>query len=161
MNTVDQKIPEVALIMANTAPVNGLNIYWLISKKQIEYLMTDIAGLPATAEQPDRQRAQYQDEVLPVFSLENHYGLEELSPSASYRYIVTKNPVPEQGISKAILRLSHPVRVRKLTFEATPAQFTGLRENEADILGAFTLADNQLVIIPDLSALLAKADQFM
>lgn len=157
MNTVDQKIPEVALIMANTAPVNGWNLYWLISKKQIEYLLTDIARLPASAEQPDRKRAQYQDEALPVFSLEEHFGLEELSPSTSYRYIVTKNPAPERRISKAILRLSHPVRIRKLTFEATPAQFTGLRENEDDILGAFTLADYQLVIVPDLSAILARS----
>lgn len=157
MKTVNQKTPEVALVMANTAPVDGWNIYWLISKKQIEYLLTDIAELPATAEQPALQRAQYQDEVLPVFSLEKHYGLKELSPSSGYRYLVTKSPASEGGIARAIVRLSHPVRVRKLNFNATQAQNTGLNSNESDILGSFTLPDSQLVIIPDLTALVDKA----
>jgi hypothetical protein len=156
MNTVDRKIPEVALIKANTAPVDDWNIYWLISKKQIEYLLTDIAGLPPSAEQPDLQRAQYQEEFLPVLSLEKYYGLEEPSPVSGYRYIVTKSPALQGEISRAIVRFAHPVRVRKLTFEAVPAQYTGLKKNEDTILGAYTLPDNQLVIIPDLAAVVGK-----
>lgn len=157
MSKIQQTTPEVAVIMANTLPVAGWNIYWLISKKQVEYILTDIATLPPSAEHPHLVRAQYQEEMLPVVSLEKHFGLEEMSTVSSYRYIVTKSATPEGKIAKAILRFSHPVRVRKLNFNCVPAQDYGVSENAEHILGAFSLADNQLVIIPDIPAILQKS----
>ncbi|SHO50276.1 chemotaxis protein CheW [Desulfopila aestuarii] len=157
MSTLPQTSPEVAMIMANTPPIDGWNIYWLISKRQVEYILTDIAKLPPSAEHPHLERAQYQEEMLPVVSLEKHFGLEESTSVSSYRYIVTKSPTPEGKLVKAILRFSHPIRVRKLNFNSVTAQHTGLRENAAHILGAFTLPDNQLVIIPDIPGILQRS----
>lgn len=154
MKTAIEKVPEVAIIMANTAPVEGMQIYWLISKSQVEYMLTDISILPKTSEQPEFERAQYQEEVLPVISLEKYYGLEELPPVSAYRYIVSKNPAPGNKLVKAILRLCHPVRVRKLNFNATKAQQNVLKRNGEDVLGAFILEEQQLVIIPDMASIL-------
>lgn len=154
MDTINQRTPEVAMIMANGAPTEDSNLYWLISKKQVEYILTDIAELPSNVEQPRLQRAQYQGQVLPVLSLEKYYGLAELPPTASYRYIVTKYPNHDGRLTKVILRFCNPIRVRRLTFEATPAEPSALRKNGMDILGAFTLPDNQLAIIPDFAAML-------
>lgn len=157
MSTIQQTLPEVAIIMANTPPVEGWHIHWLISKKQVEYILTDIAALPPGGEYPHLQRAQYQEEMLPVISLEQHFGLDEPPQSAGYRYLVTKSPHEAGRVTRAILRFSHPVRVRKLNFNSTPTQHTGLQENVEHILGAFTLPDNQLVIIPDIPAILDTA----
>lgn len=156
MNTPITIQPEVALIMANTTPVEGWNINWLISKTQVEYILHDIASLPSVANNTTLQRAQYQDEALPVFNLEKYFGLVEKTDSANYKYIVVKVPQENGGIAKAILRITSSVRLRKLTFNSTLAQTTGLQTNVNDILGAFTLPDNQLVIVPDIAAMLLK-----
>lgn len=157
MSTLLQTSPEIAIIMANTPPIDRWNIYWLISKRQVEYILTDVVMHPPSAEHPNLQRAQYQEEILPIVSLEKHFGLEESLTVSSYRYIVTKSPTPDGKLAKAILRFSHPIRVRKLDFNSAPAQHTGLRENVDHILGAFTLPDNQLVIIPDIPAIMQRS----
>jgi chemotaxis signal transduction protein len=90
--------------------------------------------------------------VLPVLSLEQYFGLqEEPSRSEGYKYVVTKTPVGEDTIARTILRFSHPIRIRKLIFNATEARHTGLLVNSGDILGAFTLPENQLLIVPDVA----------
>ncbi len=157
MITDIQKTPEVALVMANSAPIDGWQLYWLISKSQIEYMLTDIAALPPSLEHPELEKAQYQEEVLHVLSLEKHYGLIEEPTKTMQRYIVTKSPTSDQKMVKAILRLSHPVRVRKLNFNALRADQTYLQANANDILGAYTLDDNQLVIIPDIATILENS----
>ncbi len=156
MNTSIKNEPEVALIPANTIPIEGWDLNWLISKSQVEYILHDIATLPSVGDDSHLQRAQYQDEALPVFCLEKYFGLQKATPSANYKYVVVKVPLQNGGISKAILRLTHSIRIRKLTFNSTLAQTTGLRTNTDDILGAFTLPDNQLVIVPDIAAMLLK-----
>lgn len=156
ISTPNQREPEVAMILANSAPIDGWTPYWLISKLQIEYILHDIAAVPPSSEAPHIQRAQYQDETLPVLSLEKYYGVNPSLYDVRYTYLVTKLPLPTGGISKTVLRLSNPVRIRKLNFNAAKAQETGLQVNDEDILGAFTLPDNQLVIVPDITAILRK-----
>lgn len=156
MNTVNKNIPEVAMIMANATPIENWQIYWLISKMQVEYILTDITASPADIEHSHLQQAQYQEETLPVISLEKFYGLEELPLSSIPRYIVTKSPAADGDLIRAILRTYHPVRIRRLDFTATHALLPRLTKNSTDILGAFTLPDNQLVIIPNIDAILVK-----
>jgi len=160
MSTIQQSTPEVALIMADLPIVKGWQIHWLLSKKQIEYILTDITALPPSAENPRLQRAQYQEAVLPVFSLEQHFGFKaQTSSPGRLSYIVTKSPAPDGRLVKAILRVNHPVRVRKLNFNSNPAQRPMVGKNSAHVLGAFTLPENLLVIIPDLAAIIARAVQ--
>jgi len=157
MSTIQQTIPEVALIMADLPAVKGWQVHWLLSKKQIEYILTDIAALPPSPENPRLQRAQYQEAVLPVVSLEQHFGFRaQTSSPGRYRYIVAKSPAPDGGLARAILRVCHPVRVRKLNFNSSPAQRPEVGKNSAHILGTFTLPENLLVIIPDLAAIIGR-----
>lgn len=146
---------EIAMVMANTPSVDGWNLHWIVSKSQVEYVLRDIATLPPRFENDTLQRAQYQDSPLPVVSLEQHFGLSSTEQSLPYKYIILKIPTDSQKVEKIILRTVHPIRVRKLTFNSAEAQHTGLKQNYGDILGAYTLPDNQLLIIPDLNAILA------
>ncbi|WP_136806104.1 chemotaxis protein CheW [Desulfosediminicola flagellatus] len=156
MNTSIRNELEVALIPANTEQIDGWNLNWLISKSQVEYILHDIASIPSVRNDSQLQRAQYQDEALPVFNLEKHFGLQENPDAPNLKYVVVKVPLHSGGISKAVIRLTNSIRIRKLTFNSTLAQATGLQKNEDDILGAFTLSDNQLVIVPDIAAMLLK-----
>lgn len=156
--SVTTQTPEVAMIQANCAPVDGWQIHWLISRKQIEYLLTDIVALPPNAIQPHLPRAQYLEQSLPVITLEQHFGIPQLERHTSYRYLVTKFSAPESGMMRAILQIYHPVRMRKLIFNSVPSTSTATSKNERHILGAYTLPDNQLVIIPDIFGIVDQVE---
>lgn len=65
MNAANMNTPEVAMIMANAAPVEGLQSRRLISNRQAGYMIMDITALPAGVEHPCLQQVQYQEEILP------------------------------------------------------------------------------------------------
>ncbi len=148
------KQPEIAIFKANTTNTEGRDIYWVLSKIQIEYILHEITALPPSAEQPQLQRTQYLEESLPVLSLEKYYGLQELPLRSTYGYVVAKIPMNTGSMQKAVLRTNNPVRIRKLTFNAEPAEHTGLPEHSEDIIGMFSLPENQLLIVPNIAAIL-------
>ncbi|WP_136795955.1 hypothetical protein [Desulfosediminicola ganghwensis] len=151
MITAQQKEPEIGLIKANVPSIEGWDINWLISRGQIEYILHDIALLPADDKYPHLQRAQYQDDALLVISLEKYFHLGMLASSQPYKFVVTRAPGIDGKARRVILRTANPLRVRKLNFNASQATDTGLPKNSQDLLGAFALPDNQLVLIPDIA----------
>lgn len=147
--------------MANTAPVDGWQLNWLLSKNQLEYLLRDIAMVSSHAFQsPALQAAQYMEEILPVVSLESYYGLAEVTRPQAYKYLVTKVAMPANTLSKIVIRTVHPARIRKLTAN-TVAHATVLPAHSEDILGAFTMPDNQLLIVPDLPRLVTACQSHL
>lgn len=156
--SITTQAPEVAMIQADCNPVDGWQIHWLISRKQIEYLLTDIVSLPPNDVQPQFERAQYLEQSLPVIHLEEYYGLARTSPQPGYRYLVTKFAAKNHSMLRAILKIHHPVRMRKLTFNSVPCSTSPTPKNGEHLLGAYTLPDNQIILIPDLFALVDKTD---
>ncbi len=66
---------EVATIKANTPPLGGLELYWLLSRNQLEFILQDITVIQSPLQVAT---AQYQDVMLPVINLEKHFGLQEI-----------------------------------------------------------------------------------
>lgn len=151
MITAQQKDPEIGLIKANVPSREGWEINWLISRSQIEYILHDIAALPPDSQFPDLQRAQYQEDALLVLSLEKHFHLGTLPVTQPYKFVVTRAPGADGKARRVILRTANPLRVRKMDFNVAQAADTGLPQNSEDLLGAFALPENQLVLIPDLA----------
>lgn len=151
MSTAQQKEPEVGLIKANVPSSEGWEINWLISRSQIEYILHDIAALPPDPRYPGLQRAQYQDDALLVLCLEKYFHLGTLPAAQPYKFVVTRAPGADGKTRRVILRTANPLRVRKLNFNAAEAANTGLPQNSQELLGAFALPENQLVLIPDIA----------
>ncbi len=151
-----EKDPEIALIMANSVPLEGRNILWTFSRNQIEFILREIVLTPAATGNSDIQHAHYQDEALPLLDLEAHFGLETSGQTLPDRYIVVKTTNSKGEISKLILRTKHTVRMKKLSFSTTQKGSEGIQDNRDDILGTFLQQDGDLLIVPDLSAILKK-----
>lgn len=147
---------EVALIEANTLPISGRVVHWLLSRKQVIYILRELG---MTQKIPGRTRfpqATYLEEMLPVVDLETYFGLSVKDNSVEKHYLIARAPKADGTLGRVIIPTSHPVRIRKAGFEAIAAGETGLTDNSQDILGAFVLASNDLVILPDLTAIIAK-----
>lgn len=144
---------EVAVVRANTAPLGTLHIYWLLSRNQIEFILTEIETVPAPGENIPA-RARYLDEALPLIDLENYYGLEGLGQTLPDKYIVTRTTDPNGELVKVIIPAAHPLRMKKLSFATTPAPGSALNKNEEHILGAFFQDNDTLLVVPDLQTII-------
>lgn len=146
---------EIALVLANTFPHEGRNVYWVFSRKQIEYILTELESKgPGSGAQ--LMKARYLDEVLSVISLEHHFGLKRRNTKLSDKYIVTKAVSADGELKKTMLHSVYPVRMRVLNFSSTSISPDILLKNREDVLGCFTQGKRHLFIVPDLAGIIQK-----
>lgn len=150
---------EVALVQADTAPLNGRTLYWVLSRKQIEFILNDVNPLPSMGGAAAVDRIPYQDEALPALNLESHFGLESAAKTRAVKYLVTKVATRDGDLVKITIPFHHTVRMRPLTFSTSLAMRSGLNRNSQDTLGAFLDEEDGLFIVPDLAAILTKVDR--
>lgn len=141
---------EVALILANCSPYKGRYIYWVLSRKQIEYILTELET------RSGGETGLYLDEFLPVISLETYFGLTMRRTRLADKFVVSRTAGTDGRLRKIIVRSAFPVRMRNLEFQSTAVSDAGLVENGEDILGCFHQGQKHLFIVPDLAAIIKK-----
>lgn len=152
-----QQEREVATFMANCPPFGNLHIYWLFSRSQIEFILSDVEFIPP-AEDSQAIRAHYLEEALPVIDLEEHFGLGGIRQTLPEKYVVLRSSNTDGDLSKVMVRSVHQVRMRKLNFATTPAPGSALQKNQDHILGAFFQDNDTLLIVPDLKTIIEGMD---
>lgn len=151
------KESEVAIVLANAPLPDGRRVHWMLSRKQVVYILREIQEKSPAGGNSLFPIAPYLEELLPVINLEKYYGLKTSGEETrTGHYVVTRATRADGTIGKSILQMSHPVRIRKLNFTAVPVEEIGLPENSEDTLGFFMVDDSDLVVIPDISVIIAK-----
>jgi hypothetical protein len=142
---------EVATIKANTPPFQGLELYWLLSRNQLEFILQDITVFQSP---PLVATAQYQEAMLPVINLEQHFGLPESERRRLVKYLVIRAVTAEKALVKVIIETPHPLKMQELeTGFAGGARLLSLPRNSTDLLGIYTMPDGCLGIVPDIAGI--------
>ncbi len=137
---------EIATIKANSDNLQGFELYWLLSRKQLEFLFKEIEVFSS----PNFvATAKYQETMLPVINLEKYYGLEENEPSGSIKYLVIRSVNEEKEMVKLIIQTSQTLKIHKLESGFDSLQFPILPKNSKDVLGMYALATGQVGIVPN------------
>lgn len=66
------------MIKANSKPLAGFELYWLLSRSQIEFIFQEMRSVRASS---GIAAAHYHNALLPVISLEEYYGLPVTGPA--------------------------------------------------------------------------------
>ena len=142
---------EVATIQANCDPLNGYDLYWTVSRSQLEFILQNIEVFRAP---PFAATAQYQEKMLPVVSLEKHFGLVEKKSGKSTKYPVLRAAGANRGLVRLIIETPVSVKLQKVE-QGLAAAFGGLAlpKNNMDILGVYSLSANELAIVPDIGGI--------
>jgi hypothetical protein len=141
---------EVAIIKANTSPLGGLELSWLLSRNQLEFVLQDIKVLHSP---PLVDTAQYQEETLPVINLEQHFGLQEMGQSRSLKYLVVRAVTAERTLVKVIVQTPHSLRILQLETGLVASRLVALPRNSSDLLGIYSMPDGSLGIVPDIAGI--------
>lgn len=142
---------EVATIQANCDPLNGYDLYWTLSRSQLEFILQNIEVFRAP---PHAATAQYQEKMLPVVSLEKHFGLVEKKSAKPARYLVVRGAGGDHGLVRMIVETPVPVKLQKVE-QGLAASFgrLALPKNNMDILGVYSLSARELAIVPDIGGI--------
>ncbi|MBU1564776.1 MAG: chemotaxis protein CheW [Proteobacteria bacterium] len=141
---------EVATIKANTPPLGGLELYWLLSRNQLEFILQDIT---ITQSSLQVATAQYQEAMLPVINLEKHFGLPETGLRRSPKYLVIRAATAEKSLVKVIIETPQAVKMQHLEMGRDASRLLALPRNNSDLLGVYAMSDGSLGIVPDIAGI--------
>ena len=141
---------EVAMIKANTPLLGGLPLYWLLSRNQLEFILQDITVFKSP---PLIATAQYQEAMLPVLNLEEHFGLPEIAPGSSIKYLVVRAVTAEKALVKVIIRTPLALKMQKLETGYAASRLLSLPRNSNHLLGIYTMPDGGVGLVPDVAGI--------
>lgn len=141
---------EIAIIQANTPTGKEGRFFWLLSRHQLEFILKDIKVFQS----PDLgAAAQYKETVLPVISLEEHFGMVVEAAQRSLKYLVVRAATDEKTVARLIVATPHGVRLDKLEPGFGVASDLMVPRNDGDLLGRYTLPAGGVGLVPDISAI--------
>lgn len=138
---------EIAMLKANSKPLAGFELYWLLSRRQLEFVFQEMRVMPAAS---GIAVAQYQDELLPVICLEEYYGLPVTGPGRPLKYLVVRSVNDDNTLVRLILQTPCILKIDQLQSAVAFPEQLSLPDNGGDILGIYFLSDRTLGIVPDL-----------
>jgi hypothetical protein len=139
---------EIAMLKANSKPLAGFELYWLLSRRQLESVFQEMRIMPTFS---GIAAAQYQDVLLPVISLEQYYGLPVTGPGRPLKYLVVRSVGNDNTLVRLILQTPCVLRIDQVRSAVAFSGQLFLPENGGDILGIYFLSDRTLGIVPDLA----------
>ena len=138
---------EIAIIKSNSTPIQKYQLYWLLSRNQLEFLFKEVEIFSSP---PFIATAKYQEVMLPVINLEKYYGLEEeKDENRLSKYLVVRSVNENKEMVKLIVQMHQTLKIHKLEKEFKPLQSTPLPQNSEDVLGMFALATGKIGVVPD------------
>lgn len=148
LNDTMKRQLEIATIKANSTAFHGWEIFWILSKNQLELLFKELDMFSSS---PSGDTAKYQDVMLPVINLENYYGLEVYDKSNQAKYLVVRSVNEKKELVKLIVEIPQKYTLQKLTEGLDPLESPVIPQNGENVLGIYSLAPGQLGVVPDFA----------
>jgi hypothetical protein len=144
---------KIIVIQSNSSALEDNQLFWLFSKNQLELVLKEID--PAMVE-PASDYCQatitWQDEILPVVSLEKYFGIAAIHQATPTKYILLKGAQKgkqEVHVAMIAVPIFSDLKIGSVNFSGTSISPTVLKANETDILGAYEHRDRK-IIVPDI-----------
>jgi hypothetical protein len=141
---------EIATIKANTPSFGGANLCWLFSRNQLEFILQDITVFQSS---PLVTTAEYQETILPVINLEQHFGLPEIGQGRLFKYLVVRAVAVEKTLAKVIVKTPQALKIQQLENIFTAPKTLLLPRNNTDLIGVFSMPDGSTGIFPDFAGI--------
>ncbi|MGB3223452.1 MAG: chemotaxis protein CheW [Desulforhopalus sp.] len=141
---------EIATIKANITTFLGGELFWVLSRNQLEFLFKEIE---ISSSPPFVGKARYQGVMLPVISFEKHYGLKEMDQDSPLKYLVVRSVNEKKELEKIIVQTPRTLKIKTLE-GVSSLQAPALPQNSENVLGIYSLAPGKLGIVPDITRII-------
>jgi hypothetical protein len=141
---------EIATIKANTTTFLGGELFWILSRNQLEFIFKEIE---ISSSPPFAAKARYQGVMLPVISLEKHYGLKEIDQDSPLKYLVVRSVNEKKELEKVIVQTPRTLKIQTLEGFSS-LQASALPRNSENVLGMYSFEPGRLGIVPDFAGII-------
>ena len=141
---------EVTIIQANTQHGEDGGFFWLLSRNQLEFILKEVTVFQSPAM---TAAAQYREAVLPVISLEEHFGLPPQTAPRSLKYLVLRGATEEKKVVKVIVATPHGLRLDKLEPGTAVIHPVDLPKNPDHLLGSYRRPAGGVLLVPNIAAI--------
>lgn len=142
---------EIATIKANITTFLGEELFWILSRNQLEFLFKEIE---ISSSPPFAAKARYQGVMLPVISLEKHYGLKEIDQDSPLKYLVVRSVNGKKELEKIIVQTPGTLKIQTLLEGVSSLQTPSLPQNNENVFGMYSLEPGKLGIVPDFTGII-------
>lgn len=143
---------DIVLVKADVQPIRKREVFWALSRGQVEHIVQDLALCPV----PFAQRhlaglAAWQGLALPVISLERYFGFRPVRGGEVKRRLVVKTTTVDapQLISRLLVDVAYDVRIRPLAADCAPVRITEQLAARG-LKGAYEWEREALLLVPDV-----------
>lgn len=145
---------DIILVESCGGGADDERLYWLFSKNQLEMVLRDIVVQPVPGPtSPAQGVVNWQDDDLPLVSLESYYGMAGTAAAQSKRYLFIKGAARVAGevrLAMIVVPIYAEMRMGALDIAGTPMSPLRLKENSTDIHGIYALEDGGVAVVPDV-----------
>ena len=148
-----------------TAGDKGM-LYWMFSRKQLEMVLREIEPAPVlpVAKEFCEAAIVWQNEILPVVCLEKYFGLTDISVTVPGKHLILKAAAQDEKeihVSMIVLPVYTDLQMGSLSGVGKRISPDFLSANSSDVLGAFQLAAQRIVVLPDICKIAARSRAIM
>lgn len=141
---------EIALVRAQGSTVQDKEVYWIFSRAQVEFLLK---GLDLVDSSEHGIKARYQEMILPVLSLEDHFDIREPTDSVKDKYIVVRSVDGANKLQRLIVSNSSSPQFQVADSSFSPLADFSLPAHSEHILGAYSFAGEKVGVVPDIAGI--------
>lgn len=149
---------KIAIFKANISPFRGREAFWLISKNQMEHIVTEIniRSIPF-AERHLEGVAAWQGLVVPVVNLEKFFNIKAAKKIKTEKRMLVRTSV--QGgkgtAARLLINLPYGIKVKPLEDDFKPASIPVSEIEALGLKGAYEWGKDKLFLVPDLDKIAA------
>ena len=155
-----EKHLDIAVYQANMEPVKGKQLYWVLSRKQVEHIVGDLEKT-ATKDQAAHVSGffNWQGLNLPVVNLEKFSRLSKRQVGENIRGIVVKTSVQaEQGVAaRVILETTHRLNMIQVSSTLEPAPIRRDELASRNLKGLYMWEEDKLLAVPNLEEIISRS----
>lgn len=139
---------EVAIVRACCKSSDDQELYWMMSRSQVEFVAKNIELVHSSESQV---LARYGDQVLPVFSLESHFGFLSENKKEGEKYIVLRFVNSDGKLQRLVIPVSDSPQFFTLSRSFAAMDSFSTPQNNAHIHGAYALGEGKVALVPDIT----------
>ncbi len=138
---------EVALVRAECSVKDNQELFWLFSRAQVEFVLQEL-DLVETSD--GMVMSRYQEMVLPVLSLENHFAFTTRDAREGNKFLVIRSVDNNKKLHRLIVHSSFSPQFLKLSSSFDGVVGFSTPEKSGHILGAYSLGVGKIGVVPDV-----------
>ncbi|TKB09875.1 hypothetical protein [Desulforhopalus sp. IMCC35007] len=139
---------EVAIVRACCKSCDNEELYWMMSRSQVEFVAKNLELVHSSG---DQIFARYGDQVLPLVSLESHFGFVADNIQKREKFIGVRFVNNDGKLQRLVITTGDSPHFFALNLSFSTMDSFSAPQNNTHIQGVYLLGKGKVAVVPDIT----------